>query len=73
VANIDQLKVCVDAGGGDVILDSAYALLRGLYPPIQDSVITLGQTALPGDINVFQASWPAVRAALSFSDWSAVV
>lgn len=33
VADIDQLFVRADAGGGNVILDSTYALLQGLYPP----------------------------------------
>ncbi|KAG1745324.1 phosphoglycerate mutase-like protein [Suillus lakei] len=49
VVNIDQLAVRADAGGGNVILDSAYALLQGLYPPTQKSEITLanGQTVLP--------------------------
>ncbi|KAG1753616.1 histidine phosphatase superfamily [Suillus paluster] len=42
VVNIDQLAVRADAGGGNVILDSAYALLQGLYPPTQKSEVTLG-------------------------------
>ncbi|OAX42612.1 phosphoglycerate mutase-like protein [Rhizopogon vinicolor AM-OR11-026] len=42
VANIDQLTVRADAGGGNAILDSAYSLLQGLYPPTQKSEITLG-------------------------------
>ncbi|KAG8216069.1 phosphoglycerate mutase-like protein [Butyriboletus roseoflavus] len=41
VANISQLFVRADAGGGNVILDSAYALLQGLYPPTETSVSTL--------------------------------
>jgi len=41
VVDVDQLYVRADAGGGDVILDSAYALLQGLYPPTTDSAITL--------------------------------
>ena len=46
VADIDQLFVRADAGGGNVILDSAYALLQGLYPPTPDATSTLanGQT-----------------------------
>ena len=47
VADVDQLYVRADAGGGDVILDSAYALMQGLYPPTPESTITLanGQVA----------------------------
>jgi len=41
VADIDQLFVRADAGGGNVILDSAYALLQGLYPPTSASKSTL--------------------------------
>ena len=41
VANISQLYVRADAGGGNVILDSAYALLQGLYPPTAGSNSTL--------------------------------
>ncbi|KIJ63581.1 hypothetical protein HYDPIDRAFT_113050 [Hydnomerulius pinastri MD-312] len=46
VADIDQLFVRADAGGGNAILDSAYALLQGLYPPTKESKMTLatGQT-----------------------------
>ncbi|KAG0704898.1 phosphoglycerate mutase-like protein [Suillus ampliporus] len=49
VVNIDQLAVRADAGGGNVILDSAYALLQGLYPPTKKSEMTLadGQTIIP--------------------------
>ena len=39
--DIDQLFVRADAGGGNVILDSAYALLQGLYPPTPGSTSTL--------------------------------
>jgi hypothetical protein len=42
IADIDQLFVRADAGGGNVILDSAYALLQGLYPPTPGSMSTLG-------------------------------
>ena len=42
VANVDQLFVRADAGGGNVILDSAYALLQGLYPPTASSKSVLG-------------------------------
>jgi hypothetical protein len=42
VVDVDQLFVRADAGGGNVILDSAYALLQGLYPPTKDSKIQLG-------------------------------
>ncbi|KAL4072196.1 histidine phosphatase superfamily [Scleroderma yunnanense] len=42
VVDVDQLYVRADAGGGDVILDSAYALMQGLYPPTPQSCITLG-------------------------------
>ncbi|KAJ8593684.1 phosphoglycerate mutase-like protein [Rhizopogon salebrosus TDB-379] len=42
VVNIDQLTVRADAGGGNAILDSAYSLLQGLYPPTSKSQITLG-------------------------------
>lgn len=47
VVDVDQLYVRADAGGGDVILDSAYALMQGLYPPTPESTITLanGQVA----------------------------
>ncbi|KAF8128671.1 phosphoglycerate mutase-like protein [Boletus edulis] len=41
VADVDQLFVSADAGGGNVILDSAYALLQGLYPPTTKSKSTL--------------------------------
>ncbi|KAG9315507.1 phosphoglycerate mutase-like protein [Chiua virens] len=41
VADVDQLFIRADAGGGDVTLDSAYALLQGLYPPTTESQITL--------------------------------
>ncbi|KAI9572010.1 phosphoglycerate mutase-like protein [Boletus coccyginus] len=41
IADVDQLYVRADVGGGDVILDSAYALLQGLYPPTPKSVSTL--------------------------------
>ncbi|KAG9307974.1 phosphoglycerate mutase-like protein [Chiua virens] len=41
IADVDQLFVQADAGGGNVILDSAYALLQGLYPPTEKSTITL--------------------------------
>ena len=41
VVDVDQLYVRADAGGGDVILDSAYALTQGLYPPTPESTITL--------------------------------
>ncbi|KAH0831203.1 phosphoglycerate mutase-like protein [Lanmaoa asiatica] len=46
VVDVDQLFVRADAGGGNVILDSAYALLQGLYPPTAESKSTLasGQT-----------------------------
>lgn len=46
VADVDQLFVRADAGGGNVILDSTYALLQGLYPPTVASNMTLanGQT-----------------------------
>ena len=42
MVNIDQLTVRADAGGGNAVLDSAYSLLQGLYPPTQKSQITLG-------------------------------
>lgn len=41
VADIDQLYVRADAGGGNVILDSAYALVQGLYPPTPAVNLTL--------------------------------
>ncbi|KIM62829.1 hypothetical protein SCLCIDRAFT_1214616 [Scleroderma citrinum Foug A] len=41
VVDVDQLYIRADAGGGDVILDSAYALMQGLYPPTPESTITL--------------------------------
>lgn len=49
VVDVDQLYVRADAGGGDVILDSAYALLQGLYPPTPNGTITLanGQVVTP--------------------------
>ena len=45
VADIDQLFVRADAGGGNVALDSAYALLQGLYPPTpaSTSILANGQ------------------------------
>ncbi|KAF9224866.1 phosphoglycerate mutase-like protein [Gyrodon lividus] len=48
VADVDQLYVRADAGGGNAILDSAYALFQGLYPPTKDSKTTLanGQTVI---------------------------
>jgi len=49
VANIDQLSVRADGGGGNVILNSAYALVQGLYPSTKKSEITLanGTTVIP--------------------------
>ncbi|KAG2098900.1 phosphoglycerate mutase-like protein [Suillus cothurnatus] len=49
VANIDQLAVRADAGGGNVILNSAYALVQGLYPSTKKSEMTLanGTTVVP--------------------------
>ncbi|KAJ8597716.1 phosphoglycerate mutase-like protein [Rhizopogon salebrosus TDB-379] len=49
VVDIDQLAVRADAGGGNVILNSAYALLQGLYPSTSKSEMTLanGTTVLP--------------------------
>ncbi|KAG8221298.1 phosphoglycerate mutase-like protein [Butyriboletus roseoflavus] len=46
IADVNQFFVRADAGGGNVILDSAYALLQGLYPPTTASNSTLanGQT-----------------------------
>ncbi|KIJ63564.1 hypothetical protein HYDPIDRAFT_155693 [Hydnomerulius pinastri MD-312] len=41
VVDIDQLFVRADSGGGNVILDSAYALLQGLYPPSPQTSFTL--------------------------------
>ena len=41
IADVDQLFIRADAGGGNVILDSAYALLQGLYPPTSESKSTL--------------------------------
>ncbi|KIJ40191.1 hypothetical protein M422DRAFT_257026 [Sphaerobolus stellatus SS14] len=42
LANINQLIVRADAGGGgSVILDSVQGLLQGLYPPTTDNNITL--------------------------------
>jgi len=41
VVDIDQLAVRADAGGGNVILNSAYALLQGLYPSTPKSEMTL--------------------------------
>ncbi|KAG1737562.1 phosphoglycerate mutase-like protein [Suillus paluster] len=48
VVNVDQLAVRADAGGGNVILNSAYALLQGLYPSTSKSEMTLanGTTVL---------------------------
>ena len=42
IVDVDQIRIRADAGGGDVILDSAYALTQGLYPPTPESTITLG-------------------------------
>ncbi|KAG1859270.1 histidine phosphatase superfamily [Suillus subluteus] len=49
VVRVDELTVRADAGGGNVILNSAYALLQGLYPATNKSAITLGDgtTVLP--------------------------
>ncbi|KAG1779558.1 histidine phosphatase superfamily [Suillus placidus] len=49
MANIDQLVVRADGGGGNAIVNSAYALIQGLYPPTQKSSIVLanGTTVLP--------------------------
>lgn len=49
MVDIDQLAVRADAGGGNVILNSAYALLQGLYPSTSKSGLTLanGTTVLP--------------------------
>ncbi|KAG1738267.1 phosphoglycerate mutase-like protein [Suillus lakei] len=49
VVNIDQLKVRADAGGGNAILNSAYALVQGLYPSTKKSEMTLanGTKVLP--------------------------
>ncbi|KAG1886113.1 phosphoglycerate mutase-like protein [Suillus subluteus] len=49
VVNVDQLAVRADAGGGNGILNSAYALLQGLYPATRQSEITLanGTNVLP--------------------------
>lgn len=49
MVDVDQLYVRADAGGGNVILDSAYALMQGLYPPTKDSGMTLanGQYVVP--------------------------
>ncbi|KAG2098899.1 phosphoglycerate mutase-like protein [Suillus cothurnatus] len=49
VANIDQLAVRADAGGGNVILNSAYALVQGLYPSTKKCEMTLanGTTVIP--------------------------
>ncbi|KAG2136497.1 phosphoglycerate mutase-like protein [Suillus bovinus] len=59
VANIDQLTVRADAGGGNVILNSAYALLQGLYPSTQNSAIALanGTTVPPSSwrISILQS------------------
>lgn len=46
IADIDQLFVRADAGGGNVALDSAYALLQGLYPPMtaSNSMLANGKT-----------------------------
>ena len=42
VANITQLDVRADAGGGgSVILNAVQGLLQGLYPPTVDNNITL--------------------------------
>ncbi|KAG2149423.1 phosphoglycerate mutase-like protein [Suillus cothurnatus] len=49
VVDVNQLAVRADAGGGNGILNSAYALLQGLYPSTQKSEITLanGTKVLP--------------------------
>jgi len=41
IVNVDQLHIRADAGGGGVILDSAYALMQGLYPPTPESIAIL--------------------------------
>ncbi|KAH7882999.1 phosphoglycerate mutase-like protein [Phlebopus sp. FC_14] len=49
VVDIDQLFVRADAGGGNAILDSAYALLQGLYPPTEKAKMSLatGKSVTP--------------------------
>ena len=46
IADVDQLFIRADAGGGNVILDSTYALLQGLYPPTPEStsILANGET-----------------------------
>jgi len=60
VVDIDQLFVRADAGGGNVILDSAYALLQGLYPPTSES------TSILGNVRLLRVRWEGT----STSQWS---
>jgi hypothetical protein len=48
--DIDQLHVRADAGGGNMILDSAYALLQGLYPPTTNCNSTLANGQAVGKL-----------------------
>ncbi|UZJ53410.1 hypothetical protein CBS101457_002730 [Exobasidium rhododendri] len=50
VANGGQLRLMADAGGeGSVIIDSANALLQGLYPPYNESISLANGTTVSWD------------------------
>ncbi|KAH7921462.1 phosphoglycerate mutase-like protein [Leucogyrophana mollusca] len=55
VVDVDQLFVRADSGGGNVVLDSAYGLLQGLYPPTRSSAITLANgSTVTGPLGGYQ-------------------
>lgn len=71
VANISQLLVRADAASeGSVIVNSAYGLLQGLYPPTSDNNITLsnGTTVISplGGYQYIPGKWPTCLRALVY-------
>ncbi|KAH7912873.1 histidine phosphatase superfamily [Hygrophoropsis aurantiaca] len=55
IVDVDQLFVRADSGGGNVVLDSAYGLLQGLYPPTRSSAITLANgSTITGPLGGYQ-------------------
>ncbi|KAH7906411.1 histidine phosphatase superfamily [Hygrophoropsis aurantiaca] len=55
VVDVDQLFIRADSGGGNVVLDSAYGLLQGLYPPTSASTITLANgSTITGPLGGYQ-------------------
>ena len=50
VANSEQIDVIADAGGeGTVIVDSANALLQGLYPPYNETIVLANSSTISWD------------------------